>query len=90
MTEYSEFRLAAIQEAPVYFDREASTQKACELIRKAGAPRWVPPWGWLAIQKNTVLSDIAENAVSFSYYPETCPFWLSGRTKKSQTPFSVS
>ena len=37
MTEYSEFKLAAIQATPVYFDREASTQKACELIRKAGA-----------------------------------------------------
>jgi nitrilase len=37
MTEYSKFKLAAIQAAPVYFDREASTQKACELIRKAGA-----------------------------------------------------
>jgi len=37
MTEYSEFKLAAIQAAPVYFDREASAQKACELIRKAGA-----------------------------------------------------
>jgi predicted amidohydrolase len=37
MTEYAEFKLAAIQAAPVYFDREASAQKACELIRKAGA-----------------------------------------------------
>ena len=37
MAEYSEFKLAAIQATPVYFDREASTQKACELIHKAGA-----------------------------------------------------
>jgi predicted amidohydrolase len=37
MTEYSNFKLAAIQASPVYFDLEASTQKACELIRRAGA-----------------------------------------------------
>jgi len=37
MTDYTEFKLAAIQAAPVYFDRKASTQKACELIRNAGA-----------------------------------------------------
>ena len=37
MTEHAQFRLAAIQAAPVYFDREASTEKACRLIREAGA-----------------------------------------------------
>ena len=37
MTEYTQFKLAAIQAAPIYFDREASTEKACGLIQKAGA-----------------------------------------------------
>ena len=37
MVEYSKFKLGAIQAAPVYFDAEASAEKACKLILQAGS-----------------------------------------------------
>lgn len=37
MTRYPEFTLAAIQAAPILFDRDASTDKACRLIAAAAA-----------------------------------------------------
>lgn len=76
MTTYSQFKLAAVQAAPVYFDREASTEKACKLILEAGTKKanlaafgecWLPGypfyvWGFRATAK-TVVPEYLANAV---------------------------
>ena len=61
---FEEFRLAAIQAAPVYFDADASTDKACELIRRAGEEGVLAPW----------LNDQGANAVLLR--PDRVPYAL--------------
>jgi nitrilase len=58
MTDYTNFKLAAIQAAPVYFNLQASTQKACRLIKEAGkqgadiaafSETWLPGYPWFSM-----------------------------------------
>lgn len=60
MIRHEHFKLAAIQAAPVAFDREASTEKACRLIKEAGAmgatiaafgETWLPGYPFFAFSQ---------------------------------------
>ena len=74
MAQHAQFRLAAVQAAPAYFDREASTEKACRLIQEAGArgatlaafsESWLPGypfWVWGSATESMAVEYLA-NAV---------------------------
>ena len=60
-TDFPEFTLAAIQAAPIYLDRTASTEKACQLIEQAAqegatlaafGETWLPGYPWWVWQGN--------------------------------------
>ena len=84
MTKYPEFTLAAIQAAPVYFDKDASTEKACALIEDAAdagatlaafGETWLHGYPWWAGERTTPLlrkarADYIANAVEVGG-PET-------------------
>lgn len=65
MANNGHFKLAAIQAAPVIFDREASTEKACRLIKEAGAmgatiagfgETWLPGYPFFAFAQTRPLT----------------------------------
>ena len=65
MTTYPEVTLAAIQAAPIFLDREASTEKACQLIEQAAekgatlaafGESWIPGYPFFASTGDSTVS----------------------------------
>jgi nitrilase len=74
MATFPDFTLAAIQAAPVYFDRDASTEKACRLIEQAArkgatlaafSETWLPgyPFFHNSSRRTEAAADYLANAV---------------------------
>ncbi len=75
MTEYSQFKLSAVQASPIYFERDASTKKACALIQEAGAQgvtlvafgeSWLPGYPffvWAGSPTDQIAAEYIANAV---------------------------
>ncbi len=76
MGEFQSFRLAAVQAAPVYFEPQKSTEKACALIAEAGAggatvaafsEAWLPGYPyfvWLDLPESLLLQVRADYLAS--------------------------
>lgn len=67
--DYTEFKLGAIQASPVYFNLDASVEKACRLIKEAGSKGvtvaafgecWLPGYPFYLNYKFNPFSDFAE------------------------------
>ena len=74
MATFPDFTLAAIQAAPVYFDRDASTEKACNLIEQAArkgatlaafSETWLPgyPFFHNSLRRTEAAAEYLANAV---------------------------
>lgn len=74
MAPYTKFKLAAVQAEPIYFDHEASAEKACRLIGEAGAKgstlaafaeSWLPGYPFFVWRETTasMAAEYLANAV---------------------------
>jgi hypothetical protein len=61
MTDHPEFTLAAIQAAPVYLDREASTEKACQVIEEAAKKGVYAAYGGIFIMLSILWGRVVDD-----------------------------